>query len=104
MGRKLKMLAEEWESSKDKKTVIQKFVNTVTAEKKLKEKENTAEKREKRKQKAIEHVLSKISVGVQVRLVNTKLEGEVIEVKKTNAKVIFGDKISTVSLENLQVL
>ncbi|MES2836162.1 MAG: DNA mismatch repair protein MutS [Bacteroidota bacterium] len=104
MGRKLKLLAEEWESSKDKKAVIQKFVNTVTAEKKLKEKENTAEKREKRKQKAIEQVLSKISVGVQVRLVNTKLEGEVIEVKKTNAKVIFGDKISTVSLENLQVL
>lgn len=104
MGKKLKLLAEEWENSKDKKGVIQKFVNTVTAEKKLKSAENTAEKREKRKQKAIQQVLLTICVGAQVRLINTKLVGEVIEVKKTTAKVIFEDKMSTVSLENLQVI
>ncbi len=103
LGRRLNILSEEWEKSKVKKEVIQKFVSLMTSEKKKKLEKKSAESRAKNKEKVIAKKLQEIKPGSIVRLFNSKQTGEVIEIKRNKAKVMFGDIKSIVSLENLEL-
>jgi len=102
LGRKFKVLAEEWQQNKDKKTVIQKFVNNVTAEKRKQQQQIALEKKEKTKEKIIAKVKLKIHVGGKVRILKSHQTGVVQEIIKDKAKVTFGMMMSIVSLENLE--
>jgi DNA mismatch repair protein MutS2 len=102
LGRKFKVLAEEWQQNKDKKTVIQKFVNNVTAEKRKQQQQIALEKKEKTKEKIIAKVKLKIHVGGKVRILKSHQTGIVQEIIKDKAKVTFGMMMSIVSLENLE--
>jgi DNA mismatch repair protein MutS2 len=102
LGRKFKVLAEEWQQNKDKKTVIQKFVNNVTAEKRKNQQRLAIEKKEKSKEKIIAKVKLKIHVGGKVRILKSHQAGIVQEIIKDKAKVTFGMMMSLVSLENLE--
>ena len=102
LGRKFKVLAEEWQQNKDKKTVIQKFVNNVTAEKRKIQQQQALEKKEKTKEKIIAKVKLKIHVGGKVRILKSHQTGIVQEIIKDKAKVTFGMMMSIVSLENLE--
>lgn len=104
LGIKFKVLADEWQKSKDKKSVIQKFVSKVTLEKRKKIEREQRDRLENTKEKRIKKVLLKLQVGSKVRILKSHQTGLVKELKKDKAIVIMGNIISTISIENLEVV
>ena len=104
LGKKFKVLSEEWQKTKDKKAVIQKFVSKVTIEKRKRIEREQKEKLENSKEKKIKKVLLKLGVGSKVRILKSHQTGIVKEIKKEKAIVIMGNILSTVSIENLEVV
>ena len=104
LGKKFKVLSEEWQKSKDKKAVIQKFVSKVTIEKRKRIEREQKEKIENSKEKKIKRVLLKLEVGSKVRILKSHQTGIVKEIKKEKAIVVMGNIISTISIENLEVV
>jgi G3E family GTPase len=102
LGRKYNALAEEWQKNTDKKAIIKKFVDSLTAEKHKKQYQLALEKKENTKEKIIARVKKKIQVGGKVRLLKSHQTGIVQEIIKDKARVTFGNINSTVSLENLE--
>jgi DNA mismatch repair protein MutS2 len=102
LGKKMNALAEEWQKNSDKKAIIKKFVDSLTAEKHKKQYQLAQEKKENTKEKIIARVKKKIQVGGKVRLLKSHQTGIVQEIIKDKARVTFGNINSTVSLENLE--
>lgn len=104
LGKKMKALSDEWEKSKDKKSVIKKFVGSLTAEKKRKAAENTPEKIARRRLSLIEKLRKEITIGSRVRMMKSKQTGTVEEIKKDTVYVNFGNLRAAVAIENLEVV
>jgi DNA mismatch repair protein MutS2 len=104
LGKKFKVLSEEWQKTKDKKAVIQKFVSKVTIEKRKRIEREQKEKLENTKEKKIRSVLLKLEQGSKVRILKSHQTGIVKEIKKGKAIVIMGNIVSTISIENLEVV
>jgi DNA mismatch repair protein MutS2 len=104
MGKKFMEFSEEWNGAKNKKEIIQKFIARLTAEKHRKIAREAEEKAKNTREKRIERILKKIEVGSRVRILNSRETGIVQEIKKQKAKVLTGSLISTVSLENLEIV
>jgi len=104
LGRKMSSLLEEWEKNKDRKSVIKKFVGSLTAEVKRKAAENAPAKVEKRKQVLIEKLKKEIQVGSRVRMLKSKQTGIVEEFKKNDVVVLFGSIRAIVAIQNLQLV
>lgn len=102
LGKKMNALAEEWQKGADKKAVIKKFVDSLTAEKHKKQYQLALEKKEQTKEKIIARVKKKIQVGGKVRILKSHQTGIVQEIIKDKARVTFGMMNSVVSLENLE--
>lgn len=102
LGRKFNAIAEDWQHNKDKKAVIKRFVDSVTAEKHKKQYQLALEKKEQTKEKIIARVKKKIQVGGKVRILKSHQTGIVQEIVKDKARVVFGNINSTISLENLE--
>jgi DNA mismatch repair protein MutS2 len=102
LGRKFQVLAEEWQQNKDKKVVIQKFVNKLTEEKRKKQEQLALERREKTKDKAIAKAKLRIRVGGKVRILKSHQTGIVQEIIEDKARVTFGMMKSVIGLENLE--
>lgn len=103
LGRKFAALSDEWEKTKDKKTVIKKFIGSLTAEKKKKAAENTPDKVEKRRLALIERLKKEIQVGSKVRMLKGKQVGTVEEIKKNIVVIDFGTMRASVAIENLEL-
>lgn len=103
LGRRMQILAEEWDKSKDKKPIIKKFVGQMTAEKKKKAADNAPEKIEKRRQALIEKLKKEIQIGSKVRMLKGKQIGIVEEIKKNTIYVNFGTMLAKVAIENLEL-
>jgi DNA mismatch repair protein MutS2 len=104
LGRKFQVLTEEWQQTKNKKDVIQKFVSNVTAEKKRLKQEMEEERRNNTREKVIERVLKTIQPGSRVRVLGSRETGVVEEVVRQKARVRWGAFMSVVGLENLEVI
>lgn len=103
LGKKLNILSTDWNNVKNKKDVIQKFVGLMTAEKKKSIVRESESRKEQRRQKILKVKKEQIKVGSTVKLIGTQQSGIVEEIKKEKAKIVFGDIISIVSLENLEL-
>jgi DNA mismatch repair protein MutS2 len=103
LGRRFNVLINEYEYSKDKKTVIKKFIKSAEAEqgKKMdsKKREDEFSETDKERQARIDA----IKVGAEVCLVKGKLVGVVQELSKNKARVLFGNAITTVAIDNLMI-
>lgn len=104
LGRKFQVLTEEWQQTKNKKDVIQKFVSNVTAEKKRMKQEQEEHRRNNTREKVIERVLKTIQPGSRVRILGSRETGVVEEVVRQKARVRWGAFMSVVGLENLEVI
>lgn len=102
LGRKMKALTEEWEKEKDKKKVIAKFVKQAGREKAKQAEEREKKRKENTREKIIARKLEEIKPGSRVRLKGGREAGEVQELKGAKAKVIFGNWVTEVSVENLE--
>lgn len=103
LGRRMQILAEDWDKSKDKKPIIKKFVGQMTAEKKKKAADNAPEKIEKRRQALIEKLKKEIQIGSKVRMLKGKQIGIVEQIRKNIIYVNFGSMLAKVAIENLEI-
>jgi DNA mismatch repair protein MutS2 len=104
LGRKMHALAEEWDKTKDKKSVIKKFVGSMTAEKKKKAAENSPQRVAKKRLALLEKLRNEIHVGSKVRIMKSKQSGTVEEIKKDMVYVNFGHLRMQVAMENLELV
>lgn len=103
LGRRMQVLADEWDKSRDKKPIIKKFVGQMTAEKKKKAAENAPDKVEKRRLALIEKLKKEIQIGSRVRMLKGKQIGIVEQIKKNTIYVNFGSLLAKVAIENLEL-
>ena len=101
-GRKMKSLMDEWAKTKDRKSVIKKFIGAITVEQKKRAAENAPEKLEKKRQALIEQRKKEIKTGSLVRMMNGKQTGTVEEIRKEIVYVNFGNMKAKVAIENLE--
>jgi DNA mismatch repair protein MutS2 len=105
LGERFQKFIDEWITQpKEKKNTIQKFVDTLTAEKKKHERENTDDKLAAKKIAYVEKIKSSIAIGSTVKVKNGHKTGKVEEINKKFAKVNFGSLIATVSLDKLEIV
>jgi DNA mismatch repair protein MutS2 len=102
LGRRLRVLMHEYEHSKDKKAVIQKFAKTAKDEglkkqESKKKKDEFTETESQRKKR-----LAGIQIGAKVRVIKGKQVGIVEDITKTKARVIFGAVKSTIDINQLE--
>ena len=102
LGRKFEMLSMEWETAKDKKAVIKKFVGAMTSEKKKRIIENSPQRREKKRLALIQKLSSEIKVGSRVRMLKSKQVGVVEEIRNNIVLIDFGNLKAKVAIENLE--
>ncbi|MCC7232838.1 MAG: hypothetical protein IT242_07845 [Bacteroidia bacterium] len=102
LGTRLKNLSEEWGKTKDKKSVIKKFVSSMNALVKKNTEENTPEKIQKKKLALRERLSREIKVGTRVRMLHSKQTGTVEDIRKNTVYVNFGNIRATVNIETLE--
>jgi DNA mismatch repair protein MutS2 len=103
-GKRLYNLTQEWEQTKNKKGVIQKFVKLVDTESEKKKAQLLYEQTSEVIAKKVEIVKETIAIGSNVKIHKGKEIGIVKELFKKRAKVLFGHLLMNIGLEQLVVL
>jgi DNA mismatch repair protein MutS2 len=105
LGERFQKFIDEWiQNPKEKKNTIKRFIDTMTAEKKRFEKDNTEDKVQARTAAYVEKIKSVIAVGSKVRVKNGYQTGIVEAISKKYARVNYGNLIANVSLERLEMV
>ncbi|MDI1354328.1 MAG: hypothetical protein PSX36_05400 [bacterium] len=102
-GQKYLRLMEEWNQKKDRKVVVKRFIDGITAESK---KDEIAKKRKKTNvyaEKKIANIKPKLSVGSRVKILNSREVGIIEEIKEEKVFIKFGLMKMTVGMENLEL-
>ena len=84
--------------------MIAKFVKQAGRERAKQSEERTKKRKESTREKIIARKLEEIQIGSRVRMKGSREAGEVQELKGPKAKVIFGNWVTEVSVENLEAL
>ncbi len=100
-GQKYLRLMEEWNEKQDRKVVIKKFIDGVTAETKKKASVKYQEQQSKQAEKKIAKLKPKLQPGVKVRVMNSSQSGIVESLRDDKAVVQVGLLKMTVGIENL---
>lgn len=104
LGRRLHALTLEWESSKNKKEIIQKFVKLAGYETFKKKEQELYEKTQEFKTKRIAQTLKKLEIGSKVRMLKSREIGTVKQFNHERAMVTFGRVEINVGIEKLELV
>jgi DNA mismatch repair protein MutS2 len=102
-GKKLHQLTQEWITSKNRKSVIAKFVKLAGYEQAKKKEQEEYERTESFKTQRIEAIKEKIVVGSKVRMFKSKETGIIQSIKENRAIVVFGKIPMNIGLEKLEL-
>lgn len=100
-GTKYLRLMEDWNEKKDRKQVIKRFIDGITAETKKQEELRKQRKLDNYAEKKIERIKPKLKVGTKVKILNGTEIGVVEEIKDQKVFIKFGLMKMTVGMENL---
>lgn len=100
-GLKYMRLMDEWNEKKDRKTVIKRFIDGITAETKKQEALKKQNKVDQFTRKKIDRLKTKLVVGSKVRVLNGSEIGEIETIKDEKVIVRFGVLKMTVGMQNL---
>lgn len=100
-GAKYLRLMEDWNEKKDRKQVIKRFIDGITAETKKQEELRKQRKLDNYAEKKIERIKPKLKVGTKVKILNGTEIGVVEEIKDQKVFIKFGLMKMTVGMENL---
>lgn len=100
-GERYLRLMNDWNEKHDKKQVIKRFIDGITAETKKQELLKKQKKLDGFAEKKIAHLKPLIKVGSKVKVLNGSEIGLVEEINNTKVIVNFGKLKMTVGLENL---
>lgn len=103
MGKKLEQLTKEWQETKNKKEVIEKFVKLAGYEKHKQKAKEEFEKTEKYKAGKIAKIRGRLEKGSAVRLLNSREVGVVQEIREDRVMVLFGRVMVNVGMEKLEL-
>ncbi len=100
-GERYLRLMNDWNEKQDKKLVIKRFIDGITAETKKQELLKKQKKLDSFAEKKIERLKPLIKIGSKVKVLNGSEIGTVEEINNTKVIVNFGKLKMTVGLENL---
>ncbi|HOZ86384.1 MAG TPA: hypothetical protein PL029_01440 [Bacteroidia bacterium] len=100
-GQKYLRLMDDWKMRKDRKEVIQRFIDGVTAETKKQEDMKRQKKMDSFAEKKIARIKPNLRVGSRVKVLNGNEIGVVEEIKEEKVYIKFGLMKMTVGMENL---
>lgn len=100
-GQKYLRLLEDWNQRKDRKEVIKRFIDGITAETKKQELLRKQQKMDVYSEKKIARIKPLLKVGSKVKVLNGKEVGVVEEIKDEKVFVRIGLMKMTVGMENL---
>jgi DNA mismatch repair protein MutS2 len=100
-GQKYLRLMDDWKMRKDRKEVIQRFIDGITAETKKQEDMKRQRKMDAFAEKKIARIKPNLRVGSRVKVLNGNEIGVVEEIKEEKVYIKFGLMKMTVGMENL---
>ncbi len=100
-GQKYLRLMADWNEKKDKKDVIKRFIDGITAESKKQELLRRQKKLDVHAEKKIARIKTVLKVGSKVKILNGKEIGVVEDIRDEKVYVKFGIMKMTVGMQNL---
>lgn len=102
-GMKYLRLLEDWNQKKDRKEIIKRFIDGITAETRKQEALRKQKKLDSFSQKKIERLKNTLQIGAKVRVLNGQEIGVVEEIKDEKVLVRFGLHKMTVGMQNVMI-
>jgi DNA mismatch repair protein MutS2 len=100
-GQKYLRLMSDWNEKKDKKDVIKRFIDGITAESKKQELLRKQKKLDVHAEKKIARIKTVLKIGSKVKILNGKEVGVVEDIRDEKVYVKFGIMKMTVGMQNL---
>jgi DNA mismatch repair protein MutS2 len=102
-GQKYLRLMNDWEKKNDRKLVIKRFIDSVTAETKKQQELLKQKKLDLYSEKKIARIKPNLKVGSKVKILNGTEIGVIEEIKNEKVFIKFGLMKMTVGMENLVI-
>lgn len=103
-GQKYLRLMEEWNKSEDRKAVIKRFIDGITAETNKRKELAKQNKRDNFAEKKVARLKPLLKVGSKVRILNSTEIGIIESMKDEKVNITFGILKMTVNMENLELV
>ena len=95
---------DEWNKNEDRKGVIKRFIDSITAETKKRKELEKQNKRDNFAEKKVARIKPLLKVGSKVKILNSSEIGVVNEIKDEKVNITFGILKMTVNMENLELV
>ena len=103
-GQKYLRLMEDWNRSEDRKLVIKRFIDGITAETNKRKELAKQNKRDNFAEKKVARLKPLLKVGSKVKILNSTEIGVVESMKDEKVSITFGILKITVNMENLELV
>lgn len=103
-GQKYLRLMEEWNKNEDRKMVIKRFIDGITAETNKRKELAKQNKRDNFAEKKVARIKPLLKVGSKVKILNSSEVGIVESLKDEKVNITFGILKMTVNMENLELV
>lgn len=103
-GQRYLKLMDEWNKNEDRKGVIKRFIDSITAETKKRKELEKQNKRDNFAEKKVARIKPLLKVGSKVKILNSSEIGVVNEIKDEKVNITFGILKMTVNMENLELV
>ena len=103
-GQKYLRLMEEWNKNEDRKNVIKRFIDGITAETNKRKELAKQNKRDNFAEKKVARIKPLLKVGSKVKILNSSEIGIVESLKDEKVNITFGILKMTVYMENLELV
>jgi len=103
-GQKYLRLMEEWNKNEDRKMVIKRFIDGITAETNKRKELAKQHKRDNFAEKKVARIKPLLKVGSKVKILNSSEIGIVESLKDEKVNITFGILKMTVNMENLELV
>ena len=103
-GQKYLRLLDDWNKTEDRKSVIKRFIDGITAETNKRKELAKQNKRDEFAEKKVARLKPLLKIGSRVRVLNSNEIGLVELIKNEKAHIKFGHLKMTVNIENLELV
>ena len=103
-GQKYLRLLDDWNKNEDRKLVIKRFIEGITAETNKRNELAKQNKRDQFAEKKIARIKPLLKIGSKVKVLNSSEIGLVEEIKNEKVNIKFGHLKMTVSMENVELV
>ncbi len=103
-GQKYLRLLDDWNKNENRKEVIKRFIDGITAETNKRKDLEKQHKLDKFSEKKVARIKPLLQVGTKVKILNSSQIGIVNEIMNEKVKITFGILKMTVNIHNLEIV